>query len=188
MVFCWYGSTIFNGSITPSVLSLGYPIRQSNQSLAFAESLPEPVQDSAELACLGRGGLKAGPQNSAHLSADVQILWNLEQFRSWITGVLAFLKKSQRIWKLVSGGVRSFYWVSWVNLEARCNKDQYHSFLFITLNSDFLVKVKPDFSKITNYGQDKLSRVQQKEIGTKKTKFILNLHKSQTRLNILPPF
>ena len=33
-------------------------------------------------------------KNSAHLSADVQISPEIDQFRSWITGVLAFLKKT----------------------------------------------------------------------------------------------
>ena len=37
-------------------------------------------------------------KNSAHLSADAQISPDIDQFRSWITGVLAFLKKSQMIW------------------------------------------------------------------------------------------
>ena len=35
---------------------------------------------------------------SAHLSAVAQISPDIDQFRSWITGVLAFLKKSQRNW------------------------------------------------------------------------------------------
>ena len=38
-------------AVPPPILSLGYPLGQNNQSLAFAESLPEPGQDSAELAC-----------------------------------------------------------------------------------------------------------------------------------------
>ena len=33
-------------------------------------------------------------KNSAHLSADAQISPEIDQFRSWITGVLAFLKKT----------------------------------------------------------------------------------------------
>ena len=35
----------------------------------------ESAKGTVAWACFG--GLKAGPKNSAHLSADVQILWNM---------------------------------------------------------------------------------------------------------------